>query len=496
MSIRIAKNPNISNFLDFSKGEASTFPIYAMKPQYAGLLQNCHVSESGGICKNPGYLEVNSTPVAENLRSGYEFVKNDGTIVKLVSGGGEIYKVDTGNVLTAIKTGLDVSAVVRFATFGNYCIFVNGVDAPLKYDGTTVTALGGTPPATAFKAHVHKGRVWMIERTNKMLATHSALDKVEDYTTADDSGYIDFKFVLRKGDELVDVCTCIDLLVFLFKNHIAIYSGTDPTSGGDFVLSQLIEGSGAASTDMTQPLGSDIVVLDTTGFKTVRQVITTGSLSIGDLSEYIDPTIRQAIIDNTGGIYASAHCKDKGWLLFLIGTTIWVYSYTWKAWGRIVGADVYGLFSDRNNVAYLTGTGKFYQYNQGYSFNGANMPWIWKTAWLSVYKGHKCFPKKAKVYYQPGAPISVNIGFGFDGKYIGGADVSVMMVQPGSLMDLSSMNGIWDDYFLMDTEDDRLDAVIPVFGAGRSIQLTFSESSTQGPIEFNGLSILSTIGGF
>src|SRR4030067_447701 len=326
------------------RGEASIFPMSAMPPRYALKMQNVYISENGGVKNVPGYAKINTSSAGAQLLSGFEFKKTDGSAQILTAGGGNIYKLDTGNVLTAIKTGLNTDAEARFTVMNNLCIMVNGVDAPMKNDMSAVANLGGSPPATAFKAHVHKGRVWMIERLNKLLATYSALNNPEDYTTANNAGYMDFKFLLPEGEELLDIITYIDLLVFFFKNYIAIYSGTNPTSSGDFALVQLIKGAGIAATDMAQMSG-----------------------------------------------------------------TVCIYQYTYKAWVRMVGADVLGMFGTTDGRLYLCGTGFLYQYDSGKTFAGVNIKWIWETAWLTLAKGLKAFLKLMEVITFPDTETTVNV---------------------------------------------------------------------------------------
>jgi hypothetical protein len=48
-----------------------------------------------------------------------------------------------------------------FDTLLDYEVVVNGVDAPRKYDGATLTAVAGTPPRGAYVA-AHKNRLWML----------------------------------------------------------------------------------------------------------------------------------------------------------------------------------------------------------------------------------------------------------------------------------------------------------------------------------------------
>ena len=201
---------------NFTGGEAYAYPLTAMPVKYSLLMKNCYISERGTICRVPGYIKINSASVGVNLTSGYNYIKNDGTSMLLFAGGGKIFKYQSGE-LVEIKNDMDTSAKVYFSNFANNCIISNGVDRPLRYDGTSFTELTDYD-VTCYKSHVHKGRLWFIDNANRTIAYHSGLN---DFAK---EGYIDFKYILPEGDELVDMTTFVDLLVFFFKNHIAIYS--------------------------------------------------------------------------------------------------------------------------------------------------------------------------------------------------------------------------------------------------------------------------------
>jgi len=482
---------------DFSGGEASIFPISAMPQKFSELLQNCIVSAKSGVEKIYGYTAVNTSSCSAVLNNGFEYKKADGTTIHLCSGGGKVFKVD-GTSLTAIKTGLNAAAVVRFAQMENLCIMVNGVDAPMKYDGTTVSALGGTPPATAFKAHVHKGRVWMIEKTNKLLASHSALNDSEDYTTASNAGYIDFQFIIGKGDELVDIASFFDLLVFFFKNHIVIYSGTNPTSSGDFSLQQIIEGVGLMGTGGCMQVGNDLALIHNSGIKSLKQVVAIGSLDMGDLSEKNDPAVQDILSSSSlQQNFSMGHYPAKGIVLIQLGTMVLIYSYVHKSWSRIVGSDIQGMFNTNAGALYLCGTNYLYSYGSTYGFNGSAITIKWAGSYLALSKtGARCTPTIAEILC---APVTSNINMTLQLKYdlqnspaedytsfiIGSASAAVDI---DAVTDFDAISPLAETVV-----QDRIR--VPLFGSGETVQMIFSNTSTLGPIEINSITLQARVGG-
>ena len=475
---------------DFTGGEAAIFPTLSTPPKYSMLLQNCHISEHGGIARIPGYTRVNSASCGVELRNGHEFVKTDGTKVILVAGGGKIFKV-VGGALTEVKTGLNVAEKVRFMTMKNTVFAFNGVDAPIKSaDGTTWVAAGAGIPATTFMGLVHKGRAWYISRANKLLANHSAINDPE---TAE--GYIDFQYVLKKGDELLDMLTFIDLHIFVFRQHIAIYSGTTPSgTGSNYALVQLIEGSGAVSSDVTLGMGANGALLFDSGIISLKQVVSTGSLSVDTISKLIAPTIIEAL--NNASTFACAHYPKKGWILFLINTTVYIYSYIWKAWARMVGADVKGMFTTMDGTLYLCGTNYLYQYGTAdtWTFDGTNSQMIWQTGWIPLSKdGIRIYPRMMEIVVYPHTLTSISLQYKYDMELSPSIQYHTIEVSPLNVTYIDAAS----DFDAINPFDEiqYKQKKVPLFGGGRSMQMIFSSTSNQ-PVEISDIALLAMKGNF
>ena len=476
---------------DFSGGEASIFPYTAMPSKYSMLLQNLYVSERKTVKKVPGYEKVNSAGSAGvNLWTGFEFIKNDGTSIKLVAGGGEIFKI-TGDTLTPIESGLDNGEKVYFSSMNDLCIMTNGIaaDGPMKYDGATVSALGGSPPATTFKTHVHKGRVWCLERDNVMLATCSSLNNPEEYTGGT-SGYIDFKFILKKGDVLMDMATYVDLHVFIFKEHIAIYSGTTPTgTDANYQLVQLIEGVGAVATGCCLGMGSYFGVLYKSGLKSLKQIITTGALSVGEISDPIDPALRAQIAANPAGFYSMAHYPKLGLILMVTGDITWIYSYAWKAWSRMPSTAIQFVFVTQDGTAYFCGNNYVYKWNEALgTFDDATIATVWKTAWLQMSRnGLFVYPTVGELgILSDTKPITFAVDQWTEASTAVVGSVSATL-----------LSGVADFDSLSPLAEDVHDHVrFPMFGRGRKMLMQVANTSNIPGFELCELVIQSIQGGF
>lgn len=62
--------------------------------------------------------------------------------------------------MTLLASDFTSGGTYRMATLNGILAIGNGLDSPRKYDGTTLSALGGSPPKFAF-VKVHKNRLWV-----------------------------------------------------------------------------------------------------------------------------------------------------------------------------------------------------------------------------------------------------------------------------------------------------------------------------------------------
>jgi hypothetical protein len=486
----MTQRAGIARLGNLTGGEATVFPASAMPSKFSCLMQNCHVSESGSIAKIPGYVRVNAASCGVQLTSGFRYRMMDGTVVTLVAGGGTIYRL-VGDALSPIKTGLNTSALLSFAAIGNTCIIVNGVDPHMKYDGNNVTELGANVPAHCFFAHVHKGRVWMLGRDG--IAYHSALNAPTDFSTPVNAGYIDFKFVLKRGVELLDCKTYIDLQVFFFRDAVVIYAGSNPTSEGDYRIVQQIDETGIARSNGSCPFGTDLVFVAPSGIKTLRQVVATGGLGfVGNLDQAIAAELYQDI--KRAGSLSVCHYPARGWLVFQIGNVIRIYNYVYKAWGRLVGGAINHVFSDDAGEMFFCGNGYLYRYGTGWTFDGALPEMIWETAWLTLSRqGFKTYPKILEITAFPERPLSLQMETMFDMAPPMAGQTTQIEIGPLNMTDIDAVTD-WDGLYPID-EVLFTSLRVPLFGGGRMMRLRFRNVSAL-PVSIADLAIQYQQGGF
>jgi len=116
----------------------------------AGAFKNCRnviSRQIGKIKARGGQVKLNDTELGENTPiQGMKAFYLNGLKYLIVAAGGTVYYCNPPiGTMTQIKTGLDATAPIMFVTAVidgvNQIIGFNGVDAPFKWDGTTVADL-------------------------------------------------------------------------------------------------------------------------------------------------------------------------------------------------------------------------------------------------------------------------------------------------------------------------------------------------------------------
>lgn len=140
------------NFIgdNFASGGINTkFAVTNIKDNESPNCQNVTFSTTGSISKRKGFSKLNFNQIIEGgspqVTTGiYQHKKSDGTSCVIVGAGTKLY--DSATSPTIIKSGQASGALYDFTSLNDFAFIVNGVDPNLKYDCTTITALGIDAP--------------------------------------------------------------------------------------------------------------------------------------------------------------------------------------------------------------------------------------------------------------------------------------------------------------------------------------------------------------
>jgi len=190
--------------------------------------------------------------------------------------GTQIYDVTTSGAVGApVATGL-TNARWEFINVttggGSYLYLVNGVDAPLLFDGTTwasVTAIStiaitGVTSTTLDNITLFKNRVWFTQKES-LKAWYLPTNAVGGAAQA-----LDLSSIAKFGGHITDVATWTidagygvdDNLVFITSNgEVIVYSGTDPASSATWALIGVWKLGAPIGDRCFMKYGGDILIL-------------------------------------------------------------------------------------------------------------------------------------------------------------------------------------------------------------------------------------------
>ena len=342
------------------------------------------------------------------------------------------------------------------------------------------------------KSYPYKNRLWVVG-SDGLTSYYSALSYPKDFT-GDTAGYIDFRYVLPEADELMDICSLMNYLVFFFKNHIVIYAGTDPTSTGDFIIYQMIPDMGIPAANTIVNVGSDIYFLTDRGIKSLNQTLTAGALNVGNMSEAIDIDVINAIAANTSGVYASAHYATLGLVMFLVGTTMFVYNYRQKAWSTIVipsendVSKILSMFQTADGRVYMGGYDYLFEFDPDtttWNFNGQAPVYRWTSGMFKTTSADSIYFSEMLMRLLSPNAVTFNMkvrAIGYDTQYEDQSDFNEQTVEVPAITPSDVVMNF---------------ARAPLCGAGKFIQFDITETpsyDTNGDTEISAIEVSGEMG--
>jgi hypothetical protein len=193
-----------------------------------------------------GLLASGST--GTTITGGIEFVKSNGDrIVVVGTSTGKRYTVSPTGAGTEIQTGLTTGTKHYFESYNDKLIMCNRSNAPSKFDGTTVSALGGSPPTKGGPVKKHGNRIFFLDGDEPSDIVWSALDAEEDYTTATNAGRASIS--PNDGSDMIDMVPSINELVLLKGARPYRLQGTSPST---FTIANVVPTTGSVGAISTQ----------------------------------------------------------------------------------------------------------------------------------------------------------------------------------------------------------------------------------------------------
>lgn len=351
--------------------------------------QNVEILQNSGIVRQKGntlFLQLNSS---EKIM-GVHPIKNGSTHNLILA-------TDLGNIYiyaSKIQTFTKLSKTIDGSERINFVDFLDGVIVGSKKDslfyinndeGYTVESCNlvdsNDNPITTDVISVYKGRIWVGSGATLY---YSALGKYNDFSTANDAGYINNFYT--DTNNITALKTYKDYLAIYKENSVYLLSGS---SNDDFTITPFADkGTPSFSGVMTVNnkqyfINQGIFSMEQAGLLSQIQLGEEISLNIKSEWNKFDATRFDEII------VLNYEAKNQIWYFIPYQNdeyfhTIWIYNYINEAWfKRVLPQDITNACIFEEYVLTADSTGKVYREDFGNTFSGTPIEFVWKSPFLA-----------------------------------------------------------------------------------------------------------------
>lgn len=292
----------------------------SMPPAFAKVADNCIVDNRGRIASRQGLEYVTTTNgTGTDIKTVYEFLKQDGTSVVLSAGDNKLFTGTT--TLTDITASLTITADHwQMVTLADEVHMFQAEHEPLSYTAGGTLALhstsgtGTAPEASCAVAGY--GRIFAAGSAGSEHIVYWTDLLQGDSWTGGTSGSIDTREYWPQGfDTPVALAAHNGFLVIFGRRSILVYAGADSPS--TMQLQDSIDGVGCIARDSVINMGSDLLFLDSTGYRSLGRTIQEKSSPIGSISRNVNTDLRSFVSNEVLPIKAVYDRKNSNVLLLL-----------------------------------------------------------------------------------------------------------------------------------------------------------------------------------
>jgi len=390
------------------------------------------IPESNGVRSRSGYTTFGTVATGDvETLIPYEYA----AVQQLISFAGTVmYKTGTGGGAgTSIQTSL-TNARWQSAQLGQNMLFVNGVDAPLNFDGTTVTTptftgdLATTGEETMDGAHSFKDRIYMWDSDTSDFyygdtsAVSGDFTKFQLGTVATSGGNLLIMETLSRdaGDGMDDFAVFI-----LTTGEVIMYQGSNPGDATNWSLIGKYFMSPPVSIRSAARFAGDIVVITRNDVLSVGNVIKSGGGQEGGQGFNLNPSKMSGGIQDDFAVFGTNYGFEiqlygsAGWILINIPETTnstyhqWVVSTTTGAATKFIGWDAQ-VFAVFNNRLYFGQSVNIFQADSGLDDNGSDIQLREQQAFNDFQDGHKKNFTGYKLFVRSEGTLNIGVSFAFD----------------------------------------------------------------------------------
>ena len=358
--------------------------IAAMKPEYALTLEN-FFPDRGRLTSRRGYVEHADTLATVPVETLFNHL-NGSTDKLFAFTSSAVYDVsDPDSIVTAVASGI-TSGRWRGANMNGNSVFVNGVDTPLRIDGSgdwVAHGFTGTGYTASDLTQVlpFKNRLFFLEKDSSDM-WYGALNAITGTLTKFPLGLVDEAGgnAVAIGAITLDTGAGVDDLLAVFMSHgsVLIYQGTDPSMANSWSLVGIFRLAPVVGPDPLVKLGGDLVAITADGYIPLLQFLGAGREQQNlALSANIGPTVSAAVrehADNAG--WQAAVFAPDNMLLFNVPVATGIYeqhvqNLQTRAWCKFTGIPSRCWAVWKNGLYFGTDSGRVMRANQGPTDEGA-----------------------------------------------------------------------------------------------------------------------------
>lgn len=251
---------------------------------------------------------------------------------------------------------------VNFATpAGAFLSLVNGIDAPLNYDGTVWTnpSITGVTATNFIDVTVWKNRQWFVEK-NTLKAWYLPVQSIAGVAApVDMSAYCEFGgYIMACGTWTIDAGYGMDdMLVFITnRGEVIVWRGTDPTSATTFSLVGVFQVGAPIGRRCFVKYAGDCLIITQDGVVPLAAALQSSRLDPRiSLTDIIQPAMSSAI-GSYGGNFGWQIIQGPKQNLLILNVPVnegadqeqYVMNTITKAWCQFTGwgANCWVLFND------------------------------------------------------------------------------------------------------------------------------------------------------
>ena len=332
----------------------------------------------GSLQKRGGSLKYNASAITANpTHSLFRYYKVDGTKIFLAINNVFLVKGDDGLGTWTLIQNIGSSNPATMITWQDTCFIANG-NTFGKYDGTSLTAVAGSPPVGSYLT-VHKDRMYVAGvPANPNRVYYCGVGDPTDWDTGASGKWFDVR--TDDGDVITGILPLGDTLVVYKHNSVWLIAG-DPDI--NIVQSLFSTGVGLDAPRTLKAEKNLHYFLDRTGVHVFNggELVNISEKIQSDVNSRgwaIDDIPRDELENAQGDIYNRQYLLSYTSLALSANTKIFVYDLRLGSWSRWEGIEaasfaVWDGVGDEGELYSGDHIGFVHKLDEGTDDNGANI---------------------------------------------------------------------------------------------------------------------------